>query len=43
METFIEIMFYSALVFSGVTAVAGALVWVGLQLAEEAVEDEDTH
>ena len=43
METFIEIMFYSALVFLGVTALAGGLVWVGLQLAEEAVEAEDAH
>lgn len=43
METFIEIMFYSTLVFGGITATAAASVYVGHLLAEEAVEPEDAH
>ena len=42
-ETLIEIMIFSTLVFAGIGAIAGAFVYVGHLLAEEAVEPEDAH
>lgn len=44
MDTLLQISFFSIIVFSGLTALAGTFVFAGHVLAAEAVEEyDDTH
>ncbi len=43
MDTILQISFFSLLVFSGLTVLAGAFVYAGHLLAVEAVEEYEPH